>query len=424
MKKFAVIGNPIAHSKSPDIFGLLFRNFDPDAKYIRISLDSAEEMFKMIGKYNISGFNVTSPFKEDVFHLLKDTDPVSKKTGAVNLVLCRNGSYYGFNTDVYGIQHALIFNNVEAKDKKCIVLGSGGAAKSAVYALQDLGGDVYICNRTDSKAEKIAEDFSCNQIEFKEFSDNMEDTFLLVSTVSEMSQEFGGITSNAIVLEANYKSPVFGVNCKRYIGGYDWLINQALKSFELFFDMKADLKNIKNELTNLKRKKNIALIGMTGCGKTTFGRIIAEKYRMEFVDTDHEIEVRSGRKSNEIFSSEGEKYFRKLEEEIIAEAVQKSGAVISVGGGALSSAGNREVIRENCYTVLLDSDTDTIVERMDQSEISKRPLLKQNGLKDTIEKMFKERRDHYFSAADFMIRSDTGSPDGVAVKIIKELDGR
>lgn len=424
MKSFAVIGNPIAHSKSPDVFKYLFNKFGLDAKYGRISLNRASDIFNMADKFNISGFNVTSPFKEEIFKMLKDTDPISKKIGAVNLVICKNGSYYGFNTDVYGIQHSLIFNNVDIKGRKCIVLGAGGAAKSAVFALKDLGGDVSVCNRTDEKAERISEDFECGFINYKELNEHLGSSYLLVTAVSEISKDLIDNLSNTIVLNANYMNPSYTDSCRRFIDGYEWLIYQAIKSFEIFFDLKYDGKGIRNELLSSGIKKNIALIGQTGSGKSTYAGKIAEHLSMEFYDTDKEIERKTGTKVADIFQTCGEEYFRKMEEDVLSDIATKENIIVSVGAGALSSVKNRESLYGNFFTVLLDTDTGTVLSRLDQTEISKRPMLKDINIKNAIETMFTDRKENYFSVADLIIKADQGSIEDIEEKIIKELDAR
>src|SRR5581483_1784207 len=90
--------------------------------------------------------------------------------------------------------------------------------------------------------------------------------------------------------------------------------------------------------------RNLVLIGMSGTGKSRVGRLVAERLRWRFLDTDLEIERRAGRSVQEIFAADGEERFRTLEREVIAKIAQRSGAVISTGGGAVLDPGNREVL--------------------------------------------------------------------------------
>jgi len=424
MKNFAVIGNPVAHSKSPEIFRNLFKHFSMDCHYTAVSMDRGINIPGMMIKYDLSGINITSPFKEEAFRSIKNTDPVSKKIGAVNVIIRRNDSFYGFNTDTYGVTHSIINNGIDIKNKKCIVLGAGGAAKSAIYSVYDLQGIPFVCNRTDSKAEKISGDFDCGFIRYDDLKEQLKDTYLFISTVPETDPDLGNYLKNVILLNANYRDDSLKDNCRRYIDGYEWLIYQAVKTFENFFDIKADISEIRKDLFKSVIKKNIALIGPTGSGKSTYGKIIAECCGMEFIDTDDEIESITGMKIFEIFQTQGEDYFRHLEENIIAEAVRKNGSVISAGAGAFVSAVNREKLKENSYVILLDAGTDLIISRLNKEEVSKRPKLKVYDVKEELDKMFANRKDGYISSADLMISVTTNDAVRESEKIIRELDAR
>lgn len=424
MKNFAVIGNPIAHSKSPDVFGVFFRRYGLNSNYLRIKVENASEILPLISKYNISGFNVTSPFKESILNLIHDADNISKRTGSVNLVLNKNGVFYGFNTDVYGIQHSLVFNNVNVQDQKCIVLGAGGAARSAVFALQDLGAEVFICNRTDEKAENISSYFGCGLIKYCMLKESLSGIYLMVAAVPELTAEIKEELKHTIVFEADYRNPQFKGICKKHIDGHDWLINQAVKSFEIFCDLRSEDRDVKKEIMSTEIKENIALIGPTGTGKSVYGKIVAEKYKMKLIDTDQEVENKTGMKIAEIFRIYGEEYFRKAESEIIAESACGTGKVIVPGAGALASGISRNIIKRNCFSVLLDTETDIILSRLKLDDIKSRPMLDPDNLRTTYEEMFNKRKDGYIDATDLIIKTGTGTVGEEAEKIIRELDAR
>ncbi|MBN2858217.1 MAG: hypothetical protein JXN63_07435 [Candidatus Delongbacteria bacterium] len=424
MKKIAVAGDPVAHSRSPEIFYQMFRKTGSDSVYTRISADSIEDIFSITEKYSISGINVTSPFKEGIIEYLKDTDLISKQTGSVNTVIAHNGHYYGFNTDVFGVEHSLVDNGIEIKDKKCVVIGGGGAARSAVYSLKDLGGNVFISNRTDRKALKISEEMKCGLINFSSLKENLKDTFLAVIAVPELTLDIGNSLENSFVLDANYRNMYTEYKCKRYINGLYWLFGQAVKSYGIFFDRKIEMSSLSILPEAKKKKKNIAFIGMTGAGKSFFGIKTAEHYGMEFIDTDHEVTKRSGMEITDIFRSQGEEYFRKLEEDIISESSEKENAVIAVGAGALKSGLNRKIISERCYCVLLDADVDDIRSGLNDEDVSKRPMLTNTDIESELNRMFYERRDDYFSVSDLIIGTRKKKTEDDLKKIIRELDVR
>ena len=422
MKNFALIGNPAAQSKSPAIFNALFRHYGMDCRYTAVSLRDAEGFFSLIRKYGFYGVNVTSPFKEEIFSLLGSTDNISKIIGAVNVVIKRNDSFYGMNTDVYGVEHTLVNNGIVVKGKKCIILGAGGAAKAAVYAVKELGGDVFICNRTDHKADKISSELKCGCIKFDELKDQLINTYLMISAVPQIPVFLKGSLSHTIVLNANYSDESLKPLCKRYISGYEWLIYQAAKTYEHFFDIYPDINDMKKTLEIPDERKNIALIGPTLSGKTAYGKILAGKYGMKFIDTDEYVERTSGKLIKEIFSSEGESGFRMLEEKALEEACSAENTVISAGAGALSSEKNRKIITDRCYTVLLDIDEEVVFSRLNGQEMSKRPMLDPKKNQENIKAMFGSRKNDYLSCTDLIVTVRTNDTVKESENIIREID--
>ncbi|HXK48898.1 MAG TPA: shikimate kinase [Clostridiales bacterium] len=422
MKKYALIGNPAGHSRSSAIFNSLFSKYEMECRYLAFSMKDSSGIMQMIRKYGFSGVNITSPFKEEVFNQLENTDNISKKIGAVNVVIKRNNSIYGLNTDVYGVEHSLVNNGIEVKGKKCIVVGAGGAAKAAVYAVKELGGDVFICNRTDHKAEKISSDLKCGCIKFDELKDQLINTYLMISAVPKIPEFLQGSLNHTIVLNANYSDESLRPHCKRYVSGFEWLIYQAAKSYEHFFDIYPDINEMKKSLEIKDERKNIALIGPTLSGKTTYGKIISDHYAMKFIDTDETVEKASGELIKEIFSSAGESGFRRLEEKALEEACSLENTVISVGAGALSSEKNRKILKESCYTVLLDIGYDVILSRINEEELTKRPMFGINDPESSWERMFASRKNDYVLCADIIVSVRTNDAEKESENIIREID--
>ncbi len=424
MKKLAVAGNPIAYSKSPEIFKVLCAAYFKDAVFVRISAESPEEIMSVVSKYGITAFNVTSPFKEKMSLFLHDTDHIAKDTGSLNLVMNKNGKFYGFNTDVYGVQHSLMFNNIDVRERKCLVIGAGGAARSAVFALKDLRAEVNICNKTDEKADKISSELGCGFIPYKDLKASFSDTFLIISAVPEVSADIKDELKNLIFFEAGYRNPQFKTFCRKYIDGTEWLIHQAIRNFELIFDIKQEFKTVKEEFKKIKEKVNLAFIGPTCTGKTAIGKFVAARFGMKFIDTDAEIENRKGMKITEIFKEYGEKYFREIESEVIAGSILCGSSVVSIGAGAVESETNRNLIKDNCFTILIDSDTDVILSRLKDSDINDRPMLDKRRLRENLEELFERRKDCYFATADLVICIGSGSVEEEAENIIRELNAR
>ena len=133
-----------------------------------------------------------------------------------------------------------------------------------------------------------------------------------------------------------------------------------------------------------------------GCGKTTIGKIIAQKLNLDFIDTDKLIEEREGRRIREIFDTDGEGYFRDKEHEICAELSREDNKVIATGGGALTFDRNKEVLSKNGRVIFIDVDLDTIIKRIGND--SRRPLLNSET-----RALFDRRNPIYKKNCDFTI---------------------
>jgi shikimate dehydrogenase len=113
--------------------------------------------------------------------------------------------------------------------------------------------------------------------------------------------------------------------------------------------------------TLLKKIRNIALIGMPGCGKSTVGRILAQAMGRPFADTDERIEEATGKTIPEIFANEGEGAFRRLETRVLDEEGKKSGRVIATGGGVVTRPENRDLLRQNGLILYLKRELPELV---------------------------------------------------------------
>src|SRR5512145_2844663 len=136
LKLFAIAGNPVLHSKSPQMFRAAFEYLNIDNyHYLCFAASRAEEIVHVMREVPVSGFNVTSPFKEEIIPLLDDVDETAWKVGAVNAIITEGDRLKGFNTDFVGVEGAFRENGIRLDGKKVVVVGAGGAARAAVAAL-------------------------------------------------------------------------------------------------------------------------------------------------------------------------------------------------------------------------------------------------------------------------------------------------
>ena len=163
--------------------------------------------------------------------------------------------------------------------------------------------------------------------------------------------------------------------------------------------------------------QNIFLIGLMGAGKTTIGRQIASELSLEFFDSDHEIENRTGVTITHIFDIEGENGFRKRETAMLDELTDKKGIVLATGGGAILRAENRQFLMSRGTTIYLYANIDTLLERT--SKDRNRPLLQTEDPKAKLEELLETRDPLYRETADIII--DTGK-DSVRLALKEILE--
>ena len=163
-------------------------------------------------------------------------------------------------------------------------------------------------------------------------------------------------------------------------------------------------------------KKNLALTGMMGVGKTSIGMYLSKRLFMKFIDIDKIIENELKMTIQEIFLKKGESFFRKYEEKITLQEIKKENAIISLGGGAFMNSTIRKNILLNCKSFWLDLNTKLIEKRIIKSK--KRPLLNDKNLKQTLEKIYNDRKDIY-ATANYRINCDKLNKNLITNKIIK-----
>lgn len=166
-------------------------------------------------------------------------------------------------------------------------------------------------------------------------------------------------------------------------------------------------------------RRNIFLVGPMGVGKTTIGRQLAKSLELEFIDSDHVIEERTGADIPWIFDIEGEAGFRRRERSAIMDLVQKQGIVLATGGGVVLDPDNRADLAANGTVVYLHASVDRILARTAKSQ--HRPLLKGENPRARIEKLIAEREPLYREIADITVDTDRRGVRSTVNFIIRQL---
>lgn len=169
-------------------------------------------------------------------------------------------------------------------------------------------------------------------------------------------------------------------------------------------------------------KRNIFLVGLMGAGKTTVGRMLSHYLGLSFIDSDREIESRTGVSIPIIFEIEGEEGFRKREAQMIADLTALDKHVLATGGGGILREENRRNLRQNGFVVYLNVPPRVLWERTRHDR--NRPLLQVENPLQKLQELFVLRDPLYQEVADFVVNERRGNVRSVVQSIIKEVNER
>ena len=256
MKKYLVIGNPITHSLSPKLHNYWIKQNNIDAIYDKKKLNE-NELYNLIldvKEKNISGINVTVPFKNSVIPFLDELSDESNKTQSVNTIYLKDKRIIGHNTDIEGFENAIKKINFDFKNKKIFILGAGGVVPSIIYASMKMNSsEIFVSNRTSEKAEKVKNIF--NNIKLVSWGDvpdfdviinatslglNQEDKINLDLTQIGKNKLFYDVIYNPTETNFLKKAKKLGNKCEN---GKLMFIYQAFSAFKLWHGIEPSINN-------------------------------------------------------------------------------------------------------------------------------------------------------------------------------------
>ena len=389
--KYGLIGEKLGHSFSKMVHSKIA---DYEYELCEIAKNDLDSFMK---SRDFCGINVTIPYKQAVIPYLDFISDEAKEIGAVNTVVNKNGKLFGFNTDFFGLKSLIKKNDIEIRNKTVLVLGSGGTSKTANAVLKSLGAkEVFTVSRSGGEGYITYEEAYSKDVQV---IINTTPVGMYPKTDEQPIKldNFKGLEAVVDVIYNPLKTKLIidaqsrGIKA---VGGLYMLYAQAVKAAEIFSDneIKADVFE-----KILKEKQNLVLIGMPSCGKTTLGKMLAEEFGKEFVDTDEEIIKKAGITIPKIFEKYGEEYFRNLESEVIRELSVKQLLVIATGGGAVLRKENIDALKQNGKIIFIDRPLDMLITTDD------RPL---SSSREALEERYFERYSLYCFASDVRINAD------------------
>ena len=350
--EYGLLGERLGHSFSPQIHRDLAGY---DYQLLPTPPEAVEDLF---ARRAFQGLNVTIPYKRTVMPLCDEIDPRAAAIGAVNTVVNQNGRLTGYNTDIDGFLYMARRAGVDMAGKKVVILGSGGTSRTARAAAGELG------------AREIVTVSRHGEDNYQNLSRHADAQVLVNTTPVGMYPNWGqspvslesfpaleGVLDvvynplrTALLLQAEER----GLPCSC---GLPMLVAQAKRAAELFTGQNIDDSRAEAVLHGLREQlTSIVLIGMPGCGKTTVGRALAGKLGRTFVDLDEEIVRRAGMSIPEIFAREGEAGFRERESALVREFGERTGLVVSTGGGVVTRRENYIPLKQNGLLLHLRRD--------------------------------------------------------------------
>lgn len=235
--RFAVVGDPIAHSLSPTLFSAFLEEAGSVASYGFIRGDARLSFRELFARLGLRGVSVTAPLKGIAAQQVDRLVGAAAKLGMVNTVVARNGLLYGYNSDVDGVRYALARLGLCNRQKGIILLGAGGAAEAVALTLAEGGFEFTILNRSRPRGELLAGKYGAR---FYPFSQGMElpDDAVVISCLPPDSQlpplDWGRVGP---LFDAVYSGSPLGAVAERVglarVGALEWLYGQALGAFPL-----------------------------------------------------------------------------------------------------------------------------------------------------------------------------------------------
>lgn len=401
-----LLGRKLPHSYSPQIHNAL-----GSYQYDLFEVDP-EMLDQFFHSSSFTGINVTIPYKKAVIPYCNELSECAKKIGAVNTIVKRpDGSLIGHNTDYFGFSSMLEQSGLCVKNKKVLVLGSGGASATVIAVLKEADAIPVVISRSGEN----------NYNNLSKHSD----TAVLVNTtpvgmypnVGESPVDLTVFPKLEGVLDLVYnpartqlllQAEELGLVA---LNGLWMLVAQAKESAEWFTGSAIDDEMIRTIHNNLRlQMENLILVGMPGSGKSTIGKRLAERLGKKFVDADAEIVKQVGMSIPEIFDTVGEEGFRKAEAEVITQLGKQSGLVIATGGGCVTRSENYPCLHQNGTIVWLQRD-------LSKLPTDGRPLSQSNSL----ETMCSLRKPMYQSFSDIEVCNDHTQEETISA-ILTALD--
>ena len=357
-----------------------------DYEYDELDVTSERDLAALMADTRYSGFNISNPYRYEVMKHLDEISEDARKAGAVDVVRrLPDGRLMGYNTDMAAFRY-LVEGSVEGK--KCVILGTGGAATAAARALRDMGvSDIVLVSRfpemtsrrlvpsADGEPVKLGDMYKITG--YDRLYTHYDSEVLINSTPVGRSPdiEHSPLTDHRVTVRMFSRLELavdmiydpyrtkFLQDARRLTGchtrsGLEMVIYRAIAARNIWLGKPDDMNEDRRFIIPIKRRiledqLNIIAVGMPGSGKTTIMRRYAYELGLKFIDTDEETEKLMGESIHDVLADAGlgEDYFRAIEHQAVKAACMNRGAVIATGGSTALNPLNRDLMRANGIVV-------------------------------------------------------------------------
>ena len=270
-KKFGIIGNPVKHSLSPVLHNYWFEKYSSDASYsiIETKENDLKSVIKKIRDRELTGVNVTLPFKQKIINFTDKIINDAEVTGSVNTILLEEDKIIGENTDVFGLQAAYLKAIDNNEFKNSLIIGAGGVSPSVIFSLKKSGiKNITITNRTNEKCLFLKKKFNfLNILPWNDIEKKLVNFDIIVNATSlglKNNEDFNisfSKTKNDLVYIDTIYNPLetktykfLKEDGKRVFNGLDMFIYQGQKSFYLWNKINPEIDDKLVELLRSKLK--------------------------------------------------------------------------------------------------------------------------------------------------------------------------
>lgn len=247
--RVGLIGNPVEHSRSPKMQNAAFAALGMDHVYELWHTEDEDlaDRVASIRNADIAGANVTVPHKQAVIQYLDEITETARRIGAVNTIVPDGDRLIGDNTDAYGFAASIREQHLEFTPGTAVVLGAGGASRAVIVALQQMGANVLIANRTRARADVLAAELDATAIDWPSLGEILPTANMLVNATSLgwhdeavlQDEIIARLPDGALVADLTYRNTPFLQSADRHgmltLDGQGMLVHQGVRAFELWF---------------------------------------------------------------------------------------------------------------------------------------------------------------------------------------------